>query len=802
MADYERVRAVAYLDVENSSRYRRIMHFCYTQNLSVRAALYRDELLEGVRAQGLTDYTDEQLEADLNYLVANGNLTRRQEMNQARSIEEFKNKHFRYQITAASIAIEHLMAHLPQEDAESGDLNAHLFERLLKLLTPLATLHEVDLADQWQQVMGLFEELQQGAALYVNYLTSVQMDQMLQTREFLGYKAEFVHYLQVFIRKMQQSAAEIQETIRSLPSSMLEEVAAELLRQKTTQPSFEAADEADLAASVHNQWQALHRWFFDTGSRPSEYHNLIQQTTSALDRITRVIQSLTANLQQQRSRAKDYRQLVQWFLEIAEGPDVEAEKLQAANQLAAAFLSFDKTLHIQAPKADAQGTMTDLWTLKLSPTQLTSKSRANRRRVAVKPFKRDRAASAAVAKQYREEQAAYKALWIRYLDDGKLRLSDHASLPRAMRRDLLRYISQALMALAENRVILATENPGAYTLIRRNFLDLRRLCLENLGLELIQHPDFYKLEKLMARPRGFMTVNGLTQPMDFVFMTAILTYTETLGADQPFLLSEMVTALNEIMARAVDWTQFAQRRSLVRVLNVMTQLNLLTRLDGELAGYESSGLEVLLMATTYSTYFLAREVDDLGGFPDWHAAVANRTELTTRQQVLQELLFTPGLCRTPETVPLFTYMRNQAASLHQFLAQYTEFAFELTKNVAMLTLSERRAGFGQLPGGRNIDDLLMVMGHKLRASAWEPDEFGQIRLTRAQWVAMVGEQTAINHDWLAKSDRERSVKEMSELLLAQALSAGMVRTTETAVIITPLFGRLDGTYGAKETSNE
>lgn len=441
MADYERVRAVAYLDVENSNRYRRIMHFCYTQNLSVRAALYRDELLEGVRAQGLPDYTDEQLEADLNYLVANGNLTRRQEMNQARSIEEFKNKHFRYQITAASIAIEHLMAHLPQEDAESGDLNAHLFERLLKLLAPLATLHATDLADQWQQVISLFEELQQGAALYVNYLTSVQMDEMLQTREFLGYKAEFVHYLQVFIREMQKSAAQIQATLTALPQTMLPEIAGDLLQQKQTQPNFAATDEADLTATVQSQWQALHRWFFDAGARPSEYHNLIQQTTSALDRVTRVIQSLTENMQQQRSRAKDYRQLVQWFLAIAEGPTTD--KMQAANQLAAAFFGFDEALHVQAETADVPSAMTDLWTLPLAPTQLTSKSRANRTRVAVKPFTRDREAEAAAAKAYRKKQAAYKALWTTYLQGGQLKLSEHSRLPQAMRHDLLRYLSQA-----------------------------------------------------------------------------------------------------------------------------------------------------------------------------------------------------------------------------------------------------------------------------------------------------------------------------------------------------------------------
>lgn len=186
MDNYKKIREINYLNVENTPRYRRIMRYFYLQNLSVNVAMYRNQILEGVRAMGLADYGEDQLDADLDFLVSNENLTRQQELNQARSIEEFKNQHFRYQITAIGIAIEELMAHLPKDTTVSGDLSAHLFERLLDQLAPMKDLKGVALFDQWQLVVTVFQELQQSAAIYVNYLNSTKVETFMQSLDFFN----------------------------------------------------------------------------------------------------------------------------------------------------------------------------------------------------------------------------------------------------------------------------------------------------------------------------------------------------------------------------------------------------------------------------------------------------------------------------------------------------------------------------------------------------------------------------------------------------------------------------------------
>ena len=72
--------------------------------------------------EGFEKYSDKELVEDLNSLVSWGNLEPRQEMSEPKSIEEYKNKHFRYQISEASIAIEEMLEKLGERTGHSRGL--------------------------------------------------------------------------------------------------------------------------------------------------------------------------------------------------------------------------------------------------------------------------------------------------------------------------------------------------------------------------------------------------------------------------------------------------------------------------------------------------------------------------------------------------------------------------------------------------------------------------------------------------------------------------------------------------------
>lgn len=446
MDNYNKIREINYLNLENTPRYRRIMRYFYLQNLSVNVAMYRDQILEGVRAMGLEDYSEDQLDADLDFLVANRNLTRQQELNQARSIEEFKNQHFRYQITAIGIAIEELMAHLPKDTTVSGDLSAHLFERLLDQLTPMKDLKGVALFDQWQLVVTVFQELQQSAAIYVNYLNSTKVEAFMQSLDFFNYKADFVRYLQIFISEMQRSAESIQETLRQLPEAKLDIIVSEQIKQKQLQPSFEDANSEEIREIVQTQWQGLHNWFLEREGRLSEYRNLIEQTHNVLQRVTRVIQTLTENNQAQQSRTQDYQELIKWFEQIAHQPSSVDVTMEDAQQLAAIVFGIDSPVHIRMDPIDISNQYADLWHETLQPMLLSTKSRKKRQGPKNHPFTRDVKRDAAVVAEHQAEQKAYYAMWRDLFDGGRFQLSHYDNLPKVIRHDLFRYLSTGVAA--------------------------------------------------------------------------------------------------------------------------------------------------------------------------------------------------------------------------------------------------------------------------------------------------------------------------------------------------------------------
>src|SRR5699024_11974369 len=81
------------------------------------------------------DYTEEQLNLDLDQLVRWNNLVARQETGKARTIEEFKKKRFRYQCTPYTVEFERMLQEMEKGgETFGGSLEKKEFERLYQSL--------------------------------------------------------------------------------------------------------------------------------------------------------------------------------------------------------------------------------------------------------------------------------------------------------------------------------------------------------------------------------------------------------------------------------------------------------------------------------------------------------------------------------------------------------------------------------------------------------------------------------------------------------------------------------------------
>ena len=102
-----------YLNTDNADRYRSIMRIFYENYEKLRYWMYQEEVYEEMTADPyFADYRMEQCQQDLAMLTEWKNLNTIQDTRRVSSIEEFKNKKFRYQMSEYSVEIERLVIRL------------------------------------------------------------------------------------------------------------------------------------------------------------------------------------------------------------------------------------------------------------------------------------------------------------------------------------------------------------------------------------------------------------------------------------------------------------------------------------------------------------------------------------------------------------------------------------------------------------------------------------------------------------------------------------------------------------------
>lgn len=445
MSDFEKVRQVTYLNADNVDRYRRIMRFFYVQNQRMNNLLYKKDILKGVQVSGLSEYTSNQLDNDLSGLVEWGNLSVQQEMSQPKTIEEYRNKHFRYQITTVGIEVEEFIQALPEEDESSGDLDSHMFKRFLESLKDIDSLSNQDLLDGWDDLQTRFDKIRRNATGYIAYLTSSKVEDLMQTTEFLVYKLKFIKYLREFVRNMQQTSVEIKVALNSVSQETIMNIVKLQETHDSNKLSFGQQDIKDVGKRVRDTWEFMCHWFIDTDVRESEYTNLINQTNEAMSRVTNIIQAITESNMEQHSRSKDYLKIAEWFQVLVDSDESEEKSFFKANKLSATLFGTSKTRHIQSSNMDITSQLDDIWKMTVPTTGLISKSRKNRPRVANQSFIIDSEKQEEVRKKKLEEHNKSQQLWKSYLNNGELVLSDNKFLPKKIRHELIRYFSVAIM---------------------------------------------------------------------------------------------------------------------------------------------------------------------------------------------------------------------------------------------------------------------------------------------------------------------------------------------------------------------
>ena len=218
--DFRRITETAYLNQENTWRYRAIVHYCYKKHEHMQTYVYPEEIYHKLREDvHFQEYSFEQLEQDLAQLVEWNNLKPHQETGRARSILDFKRRKFRYQCTPYTVEIERMVERLKSIGEEfGGSLETTQFDRILHALQEIieqgGSIEPAELNQTWQDLQHFFSSLVQNASDYLAHLKSAKVEERMQTSEFIIYKDKFSQYLQSFVLGLQRSSLKIEQLFK------------------------------------------------------------------------------------------------------------------------------------------------------------------------------------------------------------------------------------------------------------------------------------------------------------------------------------------------------------------------------------------------------------------------------------------------------------------------------------------------------------------------------------------------------------------------------------------------------------
>ena len=392
----------------------------------------------------------------------------------------------------------------------------------------------------------------------------------------------------------------------------------------------------------------------------------------------------------------------------------------------------------------------------------------------------------------------------------------------AENQEELRQLAQTLM---EHRWVTRKEMPEEYLRIRRNEKILRRFFREKCGWPLLVTAKFYKLEKIPSHPESFMGIPAMRSVEDYTLLACVMAFLEDYEAGSQFLLGELAEALpsyypEDAPTSKLDWTDYGWRKALIRVMNYLAEENILRVVDDESDAFLTGGIstegvmagEALYEVTVLARYFLRafpRELQTYHSLEELENAdfLMETTEEAKalrrkRNQIYRELLLKPVIYRPQVPDAKDAYLSNMKGTLSSTLEEWFDLHLELYQNAVMAVSREPSSWFSDIfpVRLRGIHEIILHLSHYLRQL---PKENRTHPLTKNEWKEHLEELAKKTGKGWTKEFREMSRDRLSETLLSEMTSWGMVCQEEDGLItLLPALFRLQGTYQEEEKKSE
>lgn len=340
----KQIQEARYLNVENSDRYRSILRLFYLNYEKLKYWMYQEDVYEELTEDiYFSEYTMEQCQQDLSVLVSWGNLATIQDTRKVTTIEEFKNKKFRYQLTETAVEIERMVLRLENLFIEGSSLEPTLLERLkLSLLkvNSMSLENTETVYGWWNDLNNDFIRLNQNYQDYMHELNSVKAEEMMKTKEFLVFKDRLIEYLRSFVKALQINATTIEQSLRQVNPDHVKTILEKVTEYELSIPRIDVEVNGDeIYERMKGRWDNIFRWFIGMDGTESESVKVFDTTNEIIRKITRYATRLSEQNNRGANRREEYRKLSQMF--------AKCENIYEAHRLSAVVFGMEKPLHLK-----------------------------------------------------------------------------------------------------------------------------------------------------------------------------------------------------------------------------------------------------------------------------------------------------------------------------------------------------------------------------------------------------------------------------------------------------------------------
>ena len=440
----KQITETSYLTTENTKRYRPILRYFYEQYEKINYMLYKEDVWNYLKDKpNFENYTIETCENDLTALVNWGNLSALQDTNNVSTVEEFKHRKFRYQLTEYAVEIERLVVKLENLHIEGASLEPKLIERIkeeIKAIEKTSLKDENDVISLWENLINDFKRLNQDYQDYIKTFYNVKLEEVAKSKQFIIYKNDLVRYLREFIKLLQDNSYSIEETLKTMnkttEENFLEKVYLGQKKRVRIDKLDEEINEEEMKTRNKEKWENLKKWFIGSNIRASEVEKINEKTTEIIRKITRIANQIAEAKGNVSNKKAEYKKICELFS--------KTQDIEEAHKLSSVVFGMFNTRHIKGNFVrDTDSINSSLIEEKSNEYEVKPRIREYREKQSktaiIDKTKEKQEQIERYFKQIEEERKELQ----KYIQNGKIEIKKLPTIKSSFRKTLLKWISKA-----------------------------------------------------------------------------------------------------------------------------------------------------------------------------------------------------------------------------------------------------------------------------------------------------------------------------------------------------------------------